>query len=212
MMRISSLMARGTALSACLMVLATPAFAEGKADRARAAIAEASGKIDAADKAGVASETPHLTAQASAALRAAQEDLKAGHKEDAIAAANHASELADIALGEANKHHAEQRANAAAATAAAQQDSAAANARADSAQQAAAAAAADAAAARAAAATPVIVPPAPTTTVTTETVKASSVPTSTAKRKVVYKAPVHSTRAAVSEKTTTTVTTAPTPQ
>jgi hypothetical protein len=207
-MKRPSLIARGTALAACLMIVATPAFAEGKADRARAAIAEATGKIDAADKAGLGSDTPHLTAQASASLRAAQEALSAGHKEDAIAAANHASELADTALGVAQKHRVEQQSHAAAVTAAAQQDSAAANARADSAEQAAASAAADAAAARSAAATPVIVPaPAPTTTVTTETVKSAST-SGAARRKVVVRKPAHSSRVA-SEKTTTTVTTTP---
>jgi len=208
-MKRQHLIKTGTALSACLLMLATPAFAEGKADRARAAIAEASGKIDAVDKVGVGAETPRLTARAAAQLRTAQESLKAGHKEDSIAQAHRASELADIALGEAQKRHAEMQAahvDQQAAAAVAVQD---ANARADSAQAAAASAAADAAAARAAAATPVIVAqpaPAPTTTVTTETVKSAT--THPVKKKVVVRKPA-STARAVSERTTTTVTTTP---
>ncbi len=92
----------GVAIATCLGAMATPAMA-GKADRARAAIAEASGKIDAVDKAGVAGEAPRLTAEAQATLRSAQENLKSGHKETAIKEANHASKLADIALGESQK-------------------------------------------------------------------------------------------------------------
>jgi hypothetical protein len=195
-----------------LLMLATPAIAEGKADRARAAIAEATGKIDAANKLGANGEVPRLQAEAQAALRAARENLASGRKEEAISAANHASTTADLAIGEAQKNRANadqaQRANAEATAAAAQQDAAAANVRADAAQQAAASAAADAAAARAA--PPVIIAPAaPTTTVTTETVKTAA-PARTVKRAPVRRTVKRTTVApAVAEKTTTTVTTTP---
>src|ERR1700712_5235922 len=121
------LIAPNAAISA-LMLLATPAFAEGKADRARAAIAEASGKIDAANKLGANGEVPRLQPEAQAALRSARENLASGHKEEAIADANHASTTADLAIGEAQRHRVNaeraQRSNAEATAASAQQDAA----------------------------------------------------------------------------------------
>lgn len=192
-----------------LIFAASPTLAQGKADRARSAIAEAHGKIDAANKVGVAGDAPRMQAEAQAALRTAEEELARGQKEAAITDAHRASQLADTALGEAQRNRNmqanAQQAEAQAATAEAQQQAHAANERADAAQQAAASAAADAAAARAA--PPVVVAaPTPTTTVTTETVKqqaSSSAPT--VRRRVVRKstAPKSSTV----EKTTTSVTT-----
>jgi len=192
-----------------LAFTASPVLAQGKADRARTAIAEAHGKIDAANKVGVAGDAPRMQAQAQAALRTAEEELARGQKEAAITDAHRASELADTALGESqrarNAQASAQQSDAQAATAEAQQQAQAANDRADAAQQAAASAAADAAAARATPPAPVIVAaPTPTTTVTTETTKqASSAPT--VHRRVVRKttAPKSSTV----EKTTTSVTT-----
>lgn len=205
----------GAAMAAALMLASTPALA-GKADRARSAIAEAQGKIDAADKIGLSGETPHLQAEAEASLRQAREDLKSGHKEAAISEANRASQLADTALGEAqrrkNQAEANQRASAEAAAAAAQQQTLEANARAAEAQQNAAAAAADAAAARAAAAPVVVAQPA-TTTVTTQTEKVAASSSVAATRRPVKRTVVHRRAshpaAAVTEKTTTTVTTTP---
>ncbi|AYJ84762.1 hypothetical protein D3Y57_01270 (plasmid) [Sphingomonas paeninsulae] len=211
-MKRSNFLARSAGISV-LLLLASPAYAEGKADRARAAIAEATGKIDAANKLGANGEVPRLQAEAQAALRTARENLASGHKEEAIAAANHASTTADLAIGEAQKNRTNaeraQRANTEAKAAVAQQDAAAANARADAAQQSAASAAADAAAARAA--PPVVIAPAPpTTTVSTETVKRVATPTRTVKRAPVHRVVKRTTTApAVSEKTTTTVTTTP---
>lgn len=141
------------ALSAALL-MTSPAMAAGKADRARAAIAEANGKVDAAAKVATGGESARMQSEAAALARQAQQNLASGHKEQAFDDANRASLLADNAITEAN--HAktaavhDARANAQATAAAAQQDAAAANARADAAQQSAAAAAADAAAARAA--------------------------------------------------------------
>src|ERR1700754_762487 len=135
--------ARGIGFSALLVLAMTPAIA-GKGDRAQTAIAEARGKVDAANKAGTAGQVPGLQARAQAALRTAEEDIARGDKEQAIADANHASELADMAIGEANKARTEneqaRHADAMAAATSAQQDAAAANARADAAEQSAAAA------------------------------------------------------------------------
>ena len=205
----------GIAISALLMISPTMVSAS-KEDRARAAIQEATGKIDAANKIGVAGTSPQLAAQAEASLKAAREDLARGHKTQAIADAIHASQLADTAIGEAQRSRTEAEAAQHQATlAAAQHETDAANARTDAALQAAAIANADAANARTAPAPVIMMAPmmAPTTTVTTETVKATtSVPARVVKRKVVRRAvrrtPVHTTHA-VSEKTTTTVTTRP---
>ncbi len=211
---------RGAGIASLIAFAASPALSEGKADRARAAIAEAHGKIDAANNVGAGGEVPGMTAQANAALKMAEADLAAGHKERAIDEAIHASALADAAIGQAQKNRVEaeqaQRANAENAAANAQQDAAAANARADSAEQAAAAAAADAQAARNA--PPVLIAPAPapaptTTTVTTQTERQVSPATPTARRPVVKKRTVvrrnRTASPAVTEKTTTTVTTSP---
>lgn len=223
--------ARSLCLPALIALAATPALA-GKADRARVAIGQAQGKVDAANKLGASGEVPHLQAQAGAALRAAQEDLSRGKKEDAIAEANRASELADTAIGEAQRARtqaaraatddANARADAAQGQAVdAQQQAAAANARADAAEQSAAAAQADADAARNAPPQQVVlaVPapqPQPTTTVTTETVKqtAASTPvhhSAPARRVVHHATTAHATtaHATTTEKTTTTVTTSP---
>jgi hypothetical protein len=202
----------GAATSA-LILATSPVQAEGKADRARTAIAEARGKVQTLGTLGAGGDLPRMVAQAQAALRSADDNLKGGHKDEAIADAHRASELADTAIGLSKQRQdqsaAAQQAAAVDATLAAQQDAAAANARATAAQQAADAAAADAAAARAA--PPVVVAqPAPSTTVTTETTKTAAVASTprAAPRRVV-KRTVNRTatraRPTVTEKTTTTV-------
>ncbi|WP_332836086.1 hypothetical protein [Flavisphingomonas formosensis] len=197
--------ARGIGVSALMLAASSQAFAEGKADRARQAIAQAQGKIEAAHIVGTGSEVPAIHAEALAALRAAKEDLASGHKERAIAEANRASALADTAVGEAQANRAADdraaREDAAATAAQAQQDAAAANARAAAAEQAASSAQADAAMARNA--PPVMIAPAPTTTVTTQTEKRTAISSTPKRRVVVRSAP----RTAAVEKTTTTVTT-----
>ncbi len=107
-----------TAVSA-LSLAAGPALAEGKTDRARAAIAEARGKVETLGTLNAAGEVPRLVAQAQAALRAAEDDLKGSHKEQAIADAHRASELADTAIGVSQKQQAQSQAVDAAAVAAA---------------------------------------------------------------------------------------------
>lgn len=203
-----------TAVSA-LSLVAGPALAEGKTDRARAAIAEARGKVETLATLNAAGDVPRLVAQAQAALRAAEDDLKGSHKEQAIADAHRASELADTAIGLSQKQQAQAQteavAAAAATTAAAQQEADAARARAAAAEAAAQSAAADAAAARTAAATPPQPQPQPVTTVTTETTRtAAATSTSTATPHRTVKRTVHrktTARPAVTEKTTTTVST-----
>ena len=201
---------------ATAFTLASPALAGGKNEQAVAAIAAAQARIDAANKVGASGSVPGLQAGAGAALRDAQTLLSRGRKDEAIAAASRASELADRAIGEAQKTASQQsmmqQNEAAAAASSARQEAATANARAQSAEQAATAAAQDAATARAAPPVVVVTPtpqPAPTpapaaTTVTTET--SSSVATPKAPvRRVVKRTPRRTTAAGVKVRTTTTV-------
>lgn len=160
-----------------LALIAGPALAEGKTDRARAAIAEARGKVETLGTINAAGDVPRLVAQAQAALRTAEDDLKGSHKEQAIADAHRASELADTAIGLSQKQQAQSQAADVAAAAATERQAADANARAAAAEQAADAAAADAAAARTAAATPAPAPAPQPVTVTTETTKVASAST-----------------------------------
>ncbi|MEJ7932862.1 hypothetical protein WG907_01155 [Sphingobium sp. AN558] len=198
---------RGMFAASALFLVASPALA-GDEEQALAAIAQAQGKIDAATKLKSGTASPELLAKAQASLRLAQEELKSGKEQKAIKDAIAAQQFADTAIGE-SQQRAEVDAQVQASTVAgAQQDAAAANARASVAEQAAASAAADAQAARNAAAVAATTPA--VTTVTTETVKtAAPVTVSKAparKRKVVRKTRSAPARAALTEKTTTTVT------
>lgn len=175
-MRGFKLLARGVGMSALLAVATLPAHAESVGDRAKQAIAEAHGKIDAAVKAGTGGDAPGLTARAAQTLRIAEGNYAAGDKEAALLTAMQASREADRAIGTANVTRAEdqavRQADADAATSvavAAQQDAAAANARATAAEQSAALANAQADAIRNA---PIS---APTSTTSTQRI-ASSVP------------------------------------
>jgi hypothetical protein len=194
-----------------LLLMAGPAFAEGKGDRAKEAMAAAAAKVEAANKIGATGETPRLQAQAQAALRAAHESYAAGHKEESIAQANRATQLSDEAIGTTQKNRAqdnrEQRAATEATAAAAHEDAAAANARADAAQQSAAIATAQANAARAA--TPVVVAsPAPqATTITTESEEHSSAAPSVTKRPVAHHVVHRQVRHTVTKRTRVTVST-----
>lgn len=180
------LLAFGIAVATCL-ALPTAAFAEGKTDLARKAIAAAQAKVDAANIVGASGDAPRLHAEAVSAIRMAQDELNRHDKDAAIRDANRASGLADQALIASQRQRTDdQRAG----TAAAQSQADAANARAADSQAAAAAAQADAAAARAA--PPVVVTmPAPvaapetTTTVSTTDSDSMTAPaTPVAKRKV----------------------------
>jgi hypothetical protein len=219
--------ARVLGAASLLALASTPVLAEGKHDRAEQAIAAAHAKIDAANRVGAGMNSPHLAATAEAALRTAEEDLSAGHKENAIRDAIRAQQLADTALNQAQAAHvqavADNRAaanaaqaqavdaNARAQAASAQTDVA--NARADAAAQAAASAAADAQNARAAVveaqaqAQPQPQPQA--TTVTTETTKSSGARVVHSAPKKVVKRSTTTVVPRTTETTKTTVTTAP---
>lgn len=137
------------ASSALTLALAGPAGAASQSDRAREAIAAAEAKIHTAETLGTSVDAPRDTADARAALAAAKENFKSGHKEPAIQDAIHAQALADTAIGvsQQRKNNAltsareDQRASADAArdqVAAAQDQAAAAQDQAVSAQQQAA--------------------------------------------------------------------------
>jgi hypothetical protein len=196
-----SILALALAASTAL-ALPTAAFAEGKTDQARKAIAAAQAKIDAMNIVGAAGDAPRLHAEALVTLHRAQDELAHHAKAEAIRDATHASELADMALAASQRERNDAQQ---AATAQAQHQAAAA-------QAAAAAAQADAAAARAA--PPVVIQtpaPAPTATTvtTTQTEETAAAPTAAKPRVVRHRAAAHR-RAATThrKKTTTTVTTA----
>jgi hypothetical protein len=193
-----------------LIVLAAPALAEGKGDRADKAIAEAQGKVDIAAKLPTVGDVAHMQADASTALRESREARSAGHKDQAIELAMKASEISDRAVAEAKTAQSQAAATASADVASAQANAADATARAEAAEQAARTAAADAAAARAAPPVIVATAPQPTTTeVTTTTTKAAPVATATRKRVVRKTTVARPAARAVSETTTTKVTTSP---
>ena len=206
----NALIALGLAASTAL-TLSTAAFAEGKTDLARKAIAAAQAKIEAINIVGAAGDAPRLHAQAVATLHLAEDELRHHAKEAAIHDAIHASELADMALAASQR----QRNDAQQATTAeAQRQAAEANARAAAAQSDAAAAQAAASAARSA--PPVVIQtpapaPAPTTTtVTTRTDQdESSAVRRTVRHRVVHHRATHRRPATHRTRTTTTVTTGP---
>ncbi|MFN2474140.1 MAG: hypothetical protein ABR588_09530 [Sphingomicrobium sp.] len=215
-----SRLALGLAASSAL-ALSTAAFAEGKTDQARKAIAAAQARIEASNIVGAAGDAPRLHAQAVATLHLAEDELAHHAKEAAIHDATHASELADMALAASQRERNNQQQ---ATTAEAEHQAANANARAADAQAAAAAAQADAAAARsappvivqtpAAAPPPVIVQtpaPAPeptsTTVTTTQTDRDATAAPPVVKHRVVHHRVAHRRPAAHTTKTTTTVTT-----
>jgi len=66
------------AATALCLSFASPAAAQGKAERARIAIAEAQTKIDTAEALGTSTAQPGQTAAANAALARARETLQQG--------------------------------------------------------------------------------------------------------------------------------------
>jgi len=211
-MRSARLLAGASALG--LIFATVPAMADGKMDRARAAVAEARGKVDAAARAGTGGVAPRTLTDAQAALRAAEDDLKASRKDQAIVDAQNASRLADLALNETSRAQTDKAAADKAASDAQAADAARA---ASDAEARARAAEADANAARnAPPPAPVIIaappsPPTPTeTTVTTSTTTPAPVTRTVVKRapaKRVVKRTVVRKAPAAAAKTTTTVTT-----
>lgn len=213
------LLAYGAALTGLLAMSATPAAAQGKKTRAEAAVAAARAKVETANALGALGEVPHLQSQARAMLHQAEEDLAGDHKEQAIADANHASEMADRAIGESERVKRMQaqagRADAMNAASAAQNDAAAANARAEAAERAAADAARQAEMARNQPPQPVIVqtpPPEraePTTVEVERTATVSRAPATSTRRVTTRRVVHHRTvrrpaRRTVTERTTIT--------
>ncbi len=206
-----ALFTRAASAAALMALSAVPAHASDD-DRARAAIAEARGKIEAGDKIGTSGEAPGIQARARAALRDAEDLLAHGKEKRAIIAAHSASELADSAIMAADQRRGDAqnaaRVDAVNSAAMAQQSAADANARAADAQNRAYAAEQQAAAtaAQAAAQAEAMRAAAPTTTIVTTTEQSHVVRTPakrTVKRVVVHRP----ARATVVKKTTTTVTT-----
>ncbi|MDE1915464.1 MAG: hypothetical protein KGJ57_08495 [Sphingomonadales bacterium] len=204
--------------TALALSLTTPAMAEGKADRAREAIAAAEAKIQAADTAGAGTLLVSEQAHAREELATAKEALASGHKDDAIADANHASMMAEANLGEAQRRKsAMNQARVAAAhaqvaaanqqAADAQQQAQDANARAAMAQNAAATSAADANAARQAAVAAQVAaatPPAQTETSVTTSTSGPATHHTAVRKRVVHTA-MHKPATRVAETTTTVV-------
>ena len=192
-------------VTSALIALPTAAMAEGKTDLARKAIAAAQAKIEASNIVGAAGDAPRLHAQAVSILHQAQDELDHHEKDAAIQDANHASEVADMALAASQRSRTQEQD---AVTQAAVDSAAQANARAADAQATAAAAQAEAAAARAA--PPVVVAPpaapAQTTVTTTSTDRTAATTTSLPTHRVVRKRVIHPTTNS-SQTTTTTVST-----
>lgn len=205
----SSLLAAG----ALALAISAPAYAEGKGDRAQKEIAAARAKVDSAKSMGASSELPVGVARAEEALKTAQEEASAGHKDAAIKDAIHAQAMADAALGEMQKRRnaamteqqqvaAEQTAAAQSQAAEAQNQASDANARAAAAQQAATQSAQSAEVARQQAAAAANRPTQVETTVTTQ--QTSSHPT---RHRVTRKVVIHKARAPVTTSSTATTTT-----
>lgn len=199
----------GVAALALSLGLANPAFA-GKHDRAKEAIAAAEAKLQANDTAGAGMEMPARQAEARRLLNTAKENLSAGHKSDAIAAANQASALAETVLGEVQKRKEAQASlqtqQAQADAALAQQQAADANARAANAEQSAAVSAAQAQAAQAQAQAAANAAPAQVETTVTTQNKATPTAHKAVKTKVVRKTAKRAPVAASGSTTTTTTT------
>lgn len=205
---------RNAGIAALLALSASVAHA-GDDERARAAIASALAKIETAARLPASGQSGDFQTQARNALDKAERALKKGQEEAALSDANRAGEFADLAVGASSRNTAAAEADATAVAdaavaqaGAAEAQAAAADARAASAEQAAAASAAEAAALRNA--TPPAPPAPPVTTVatveTTQTRAATSTP-----RRAKPRTTVRTSTAvpAVTEKTTTTVTTTP---
>ncbi len=189
------------------LALSTTAFAEGKTDQARKAIAAAQAKIEAMNIVGAAGDAPRLHAEALVTLHLAQNELAHHAKVEAIRDATHASELADMALAASQRERNDAQQ---AATAEAQHQAAEAQQQAAAAQAAAAAAQADAAAARAAPPVVIQTPAAPTSTTvtTTQTEQTAAAPSVTKPHVVRHRTAAHRRAATHTKKLTTTVTTA----
>jgi hypothetical protein len=111
-----SIMIKSIVGAAMLAVIVPAAVEANDRDDARMAILHARSKIEAGDRAGVNGPAADAQARARAALDEAQEQYHKHHEDRAIAAAERASSLADLALATAQSREADAQRQAAIAT------------------------------------------------------------------------------------------------
>src|SRR5690349_24804575 len=105
-MRYMGVILRGVGISALL--IATPSLAQSRIDRARTAVAEATAKVESAEKAGATTHAAETMARAQESLRVARDQLARDHRDSTINEARRASGLADQALEEAERNKTQQ--------------------------------------------------------------------------------------------------------
>lgn len=111
-----SIMIKSIVGAAMLAVIVPAAVEASDRDDARMAILHARSKMEAGDRAGVNGPAADAQARARAALDEAQEQYHKHHEDRAIAAAERASSLADLALATAQAREADAERRAAIAT------------------------------------------------------------------------------------------------
>lgn len=111
-----SIVIRSIVAVSMLAVVVPAAVDAADRDDARFAIMHARAKIEAGDRAGVNGPAADAQARARAALDEAQEQFHKHHENRALAAAERASSLADLALATAQARDAEAQRRAAIAT------------------------------------------------------------------------------------------------
>lgn len=94
--------ARAVAMGLAIAGIALPSAAlAGDETRARAAVAEARGKIEAADKAGVGGDAADVQARARAALERAEKSIRDDNEDRALHEAGEADAYAELAVATA---------------------------------------------------------------------------------------------------------------
>jgi hypothetical protein len=111
-----SIVVKSITAAAMLAVIVPAAVDAADRDDARFAIMHARAKIEAGDRAGVNGPAADAQARARAALDEAQAQFHKHHEGRAIAAAERASSLADLALATAQAREADARRRVAIAT------------------------------------------------------------------------------------------------
>lgn len=95
-------LARGLMVGLAMFATALPSVAFAASERtARAAISEARGKIEAADRAGTAGEAADAQSRARAALDKADSEIRKDNENNALRYAEEADALADLAVATA---------------------------------------------------------------------------------------------------------------
>jgi len=111
-----SILIRSIAAASMFAIIVPAAVNAADRDDARFAIMHARAKIQAGDRAGVNGPAADAQARARAALDEAQEQFHKHHEDRALAAAERASSLADLALATAQSRQADAERRAAIAT------------------------------------------------------------------------------------------------